>query len=262
MCMKSVTRRDWLGMVGGAAALVACTKVDGNSVDAAGTTADATTDAASGSDDTCATIASETSGPYPDLDDMIANTTYERSSIAETETGTALTFTLAILDSANACAPIAGARVIVWHCNKDGVYSEYNNNMNAGSTTATYLRGWQTSDASGNVTFTTVFPGWYSPRATHIHVEVYAPGDLTTPKKTTQFGFPDAINTAVQSQATYKSGQANTTTNDTDQVFGGTETATGDGDGGGHEHQIATVTGDVASGYVATLDVAFTGYAT
>ncbi|HEY1551558.1 MAG TPA: hypothetical protein VGG28_27210 [Kofleriaceae bacterium] len=213
------------------------------------------------STDSCATIASETSGPYPDLDNMISNAAYERSSIAEDQTGTALKFTLSILDSGNACAPIAGALVMVWHCNKDGVYSEYSNSMNAGSTTTTFLRGWQTSDANGDVTFTTIYPGWYSPRATHIHVEVYNPSDLTTPIKTTQFGFPDDANTAVQSQSTYKSGQTNTTTNDTDQVFGGTVTATGDGDGGGDVNQVASVSGDVTAGYTAALDIGLTGYA-
>ena len=36
----------------------------------------------------------------------------------------------------------------------------------------TFLRGIQTTNANGEVVFTTIYPGWYQGRATHIHVEV------------------------------------------------------------------------------------------
>jgi hypothetical protein len=39
-------------------------------------------------------------------------------------------------------------------------------------TAQTFLRGIQTTNSDGNVTFTTIYPGWYQGRATHIHVEV------------------------------------------------------------------------------------------
>ena len=68
------------------------------------------------------------------------------------------TVTLTVVDAANGCAPIAGAHVEIWHCDADGVYSEYANGMNPGSTSSTYLRGVQTTDASGKVTFTTIYP--------------------------------------------------------------------------------------------------------
>lgn len=65
----------------------------------------------------------------------------------------------------------------------------------------------------------------------------------------------------MQSQSTFKSGQTNSTTNDPDQVFGGTDSGgSGDGDGGGHTYQIATVTGSLAAGYAATSPIAITGY--
>ncbi|SHM53782.1 hypothetical protein [Cryptosporangium aurantiacum] len=40
----------------------------------------------------------------------------------------------------------------------------------------TYLRGYQVTDASGKVTFTTIVPGWYSPRVAHIHLKVHQGG--------------------------------------------------------------------------------------
>jgi protocatechuate 3,4-dioxygenase beta subunit len=188
---------------------------------------------------------------------MIGSSTYKRSDIREDRTGTALTLTLTIQDAGNGCAPIAGAKVMIWHCDKDGIYSEYNNNTNAGDVNATYLRGWQETDSEGKVQFTTIYPGWYSPRATHIHVEIYSG---TTAKKVTQIGFPDEINAAVYAQADiYKKGQ-NSTTNATDQVWGDKPVQNGT-DYGGHDYQIATITGDNASGYTASIAVAFSNYA-
>ena len=162
----------------------------------AASTADAvaTSDVASGS---CAEIPDETGGPYPDVKDMIASTTYQRADITEGKTGTPLTLTLNVVNVGSGCAPVVGARVIIWQCDADGVYSEYASTQNSdpgqgetGSTTTTYLRGWQVTDSDGNVTFTTIYPGWYVPRVTHIHLMVYHPSDLKTAVKTTQFCFP------------------------------------------------------------------------
>jgi protocatechuate 3,4-dioxygenase beta subunit len=205
---------------------------------------------------TCEEIPDETGGPYPDRDGMISDTKYSRSDITEGLTGTPLTLTLQVLDVSNGCAPIVGARVIIWHCDANGVYSEYASSMNSdpaqddiGSTATTYLRGWQETDSKGTVTFTTIYPGWYTPRVTHIHVMVYNPSDLTTPVKTTQFCFPDAANTAVYGQASlYPKGQ-NSTTNASDQVFGSSD-----------EHLVAALTGSTASGYAASLPVGLTDY--
>jgi protocatechuate 3,4-dioxygenase beta subunit len=32
-----------------------------------------------------------------------------------------------------------------------------------------WLRGAQVTDANGKATFTTIYPGWYSGRAVHVH---------------------------------------------------------------------------------------------
>jgi protocatechuate 3,4-dioxygenase beta subunit len=57
--------------------------------------------------------------------------------------------------------------VEIWQCDATGNYSEYGS-----QTTQTYLRGIQTTNGNGEVTFTTIYPGWYQGRATHIHIEV------------------------------------------------------------------------------------------
>ena len=224
------------------------------STDAAATgDAGATDDVASGS---CAEIPDETAGPYPDVDGMISSTKYQRRDITEGKAGTKLTLTLQVLDVGAGCAPVVGARVIIWHCDADGVYSEYASSMNSdpaqgesGSMATTYLRGWQVTDSSGNVTFTTLYPGWYAPRVTHIHLMVFHPSDLETPVKTTQFCFPDAMSETVYAQATlYPKGQ-NTTTDATDMVFGGSD-----------PYLVATISGDVTSGLTARLPIGLSSY--
>jgi protocatechuate 3,4-dioxygenase beta subunit len=245
-----------VGAAGGSpAAADAGTTDDGSASGEATSTADA--DAANeGAIAECREIPDETGGPYPDVDGMISDPTYERSDITEGRAGTPLTLTLQVLDVASACAPVVGARVIIWHCDANGVYSEYDSAMNSdpaendiGSTSTTYLRGWQTTDATGSVTFTTIYPGWYTPRVTHIHIMIYDPSDLTTPVKTTQFAFPDATNAAVYAQTTLYPKGPNTTTNATDMVFAGSV-----------EGLLATVTGDATSGYTATLPVGLASY--
>jgi hypothetical protein len=80
----------------------------------------------------------------------------------------------------------------------------------------TFLRGIQTTDASGRVTFTTIFPGWYQGRATHIHVEVKIGG---TAVKVTQIAFEESVIAAVYATGVYGSKGRNPTSNAGDMVF-------------------------------------------
>jgi protocatechuate 3,4-dioxygenase beta subunit len=61
--------------------------------------------------------------------------------------------------------PLAGAAVYVWHCTNAGQYSLYGQDV----ANENYLRGVQESDASGKVTFKTIFPAAYDGRWPHIH---------------------------------------------------------------------------------------------
>lgn len=105
----------------------------------------------------------------------------------------------------------------------------------------TFLRGLQTTDASGKVTFQTVYPGWYAGRTTHIHVEVFVNGASV---KTTQVAFPEDITAQVYASGVYAAKGQNPTRNTSDNVFSdGTST------------EMATLSGSVASGYSATLTI-------
>jgi protocatechuate 3,4-dioxygenase beta subunit len=78
----------------------------------------------------------------------------------------------------NGCAPVANANVEVWQCDASGNYSEYSQ-PGFNGTGQTFLRGVQTTDANGQATFTTIYPGWYAGRATHMHVEIFVNGAAT-----------------------------------------------------------------------------------
>jgi protocatechuate 3,4-dioxygenase beta subunit len=183
-------------------------------------------------DGACAVAPTETLGPFPSAADLV------RSDIREDRTGLPLTLVLAVVNANAGCAAVAGATVGIWQCDAQGRYSEY---AQAGfdGRAATFLRGVQTTDASGRVTFTTVYPGWYAGRATHIHVEVSVGGRSV---KVTQIGFPEDVSATVYGRGVYAAKGRNPTSNGSDGVFA---------DSIGSE--IATVTGDPASALTATF---------
>src|SRR5262249_58722391 len=106
----------------------------------------------------------------------------------------------------------------------------------------TYLRGVQTTDASGQVVFTTIYPGWYQGRATHIHVEVKING---VSRKVTQMAFTESVNAAVYASGVYAARGANPTANAADGIFSDSLAS-----------ELVTPIGSPAAGYTATFPVA------
>src|SRR5262245_110114 len=229
-----LTRRRLLGAltaVGGAAIAGACGASASPASPSTGSTGSSSGGTSSGA---CAVIPSETEGPYPDRTGMIDNPAFYRKDITEGRPGTPLTLALTVVRVANGCAPVADATVEVWHCDHVGAYSEY-------TTAGTYCRGLQKTDANGLATFTTIYPGWYQGRATHIHLEVFVNGSMV---KTTQMAFPDDVTAAVYAQGVYASRGQNPTTNSRDNVFSD-----------GVASELATMSGTVASGYTASVQI-------
>lgn len=178
----------------------------------------------------CAVTPTETVGPYPSLADFF------RGDIREGKPGTALTLTVTVVNTGSNCSPVAGANVEIWQCDASGNYSQYGT-----QTQQTYLRGIQTTDANGQVTFVTVYPGWYQGRATHIHVEVVRNG---VSAKVTQIAFPEPTNAAVYGTGVYASRGANPTANARDGIFADSLSS-----------ELATVAGDPAGGLTANFQV-------
>ena len=133
--------------------------------------------------------------------------------------------------------------VDVWQTDAAGHYSQYAQGGFDGRGD-TFLRGLQTTDASGRVTFTTIYPGWYAGRATHIHVEVTVNGRSV---KVTQIAFPESVNAEVYGSGVYASRGRNPTSNASDMVFADSLAS-----------ELATITGSPASGYTAAFTVGVT----
>jgi protocatechuate 3,4-dioxygenase beta subunit len=112
-----------------------------------------------------------------------------------------------------------------------------------------YLRGVQVTDADGKVRFTSIVPACYSGRWPHIHFEVYPDEasitDSANAIATSQLAFPKDVVDLVYATEGYEASVANLAqvSLESDNVFGDD----------GAAHQLATVTGDVSKGFVATL---------
>jgi protocatechuate 3,4-dioxygenase beta subunit len=135
--------------------------------------------------DICAIIPEVTEGPYYFDPEM------ERADITEGRSGIATRIRLQVVDAA--CMTMPGARVDIWHCDATGLYSGYagqGDDRSVDTSGQTFMRGTQFADANGIVEFTTVYPGWYSGRTTHVHFKVFL---NETSILTGQIFFPDAL---------------------------------------------------------------------
>jgi protocatechuate 3,4-dioxygenase beta subunit len=235
--------------------IVGCgpTGATGTPVASAGTSAPAGASAASGA--SCAVIPEETAGPFPGDGSNGPNVLSEegvvrkdiRSSFGSSTTvaeGVPLAINLTIQDAGGDCAPLAGAAVYLWHCDRDGAYSLYSDS----AANENYLRGVQAADASGLVTFTTIFPACYPGRWPHIHFEVYASLELATDEgnriATSQIALPkDACDAVYATDGYGQSVQSMTQVSlDSDNVFRDDSAA----------QQLGVVTGSVDAGLIVT----------
>ena len=229
-----------MGAASAPALLTACGK-DEVSPTTSGT--GTTTTTTGGSSTTNCTVApTETEGPFP----THTPSSYVRSDITDGRTGYKLTIKITVNNSASSCTALGGALVDIWHCDAEGNYSEYGGTgmQSTSYTNVHFLRGRQTTDSAGLVTFTSIFPGWYSGRATHIHVHVYNASG--TSLKVTQIAFPEGTGTALAAVNGYAKGMSGYTYNKSDNVFSD--------DTAGVE--IATVAGNTTDGFVLTFNLA------
>jgi protocatechuate 3,4-dioxygenase beta subunit len=214
-----VTRRVALGAAGGTgvAFLLAGLRVGpaGRLLDGAGT------DVAEAAGGTCVMTPTKTVGPYFVDERLNRSDVRANTSDGAVQAGVPLTLRLQVFDADNGCAPVAGAKVDIWHCNAQGLYSDESAN---GTTGQNWLRGYQTTDANGLASFTTIYPGWYRGRAVHIHfkVRVYN-GSTETLEFTSQLFFTDDQNNSVfngNSPYRDRSPRLPDTTDGSDAIYG------------------------------------------
>ena len=194
----------------------------------------------SSTDGSCTVSPSETKGPFP----IKTPSQLVLENIKSDRIGVALLINLTIENKNNNCAPLEGVLVDVWHCDKDGNYSEYGGTsmQQTNYTTVHFLRGRQTTNAKGEVSFISIFPGWYQGRAPHVHVEVLTSSGSSL--LVTQIAFPENVSGEVYSSANYAAhGQADTL-NTKDNVFSDSLA-----------DELATLTGNITDGYTLSKTI-------
>jgi protocatechuate 3,4-dioxygenase beta subunit len=228
---------------------------------ATSTASAATTAGGSAAAASCEVIPEETAGPFPgdgsNGPDVLSQTGVVRKDIRSSfgsssgvAAGVPLAISLALEDGTD-CAPLAGAAVYVWHCDRDGNYSLYSQ----AAANENYLRGVQAAGDDGVVTFDSIFPACYQGRWPHIHFEVYpsleTANDEANKIATSQIALPKDVCDTVYATSGYEQSVQNLSglSLQTDMVFR---------DDGG-VRQLGTMTGDVASGYAVRLTVPVNG---
>lgn len=166
-----------------------------------------------------------TQGPY------YVSGEYVRENVIEDQEGVELILDTQVIDMAT-CDPVPDAMIEIWHCNSTGVYSGIiasgnGDSSDATNINATFLRGLQPTDAEGVAQFTTLFPGHYTGRATHIHVLAHFNG--TTYANGTYGGgyvshvgqvfFDQDLITEVEATSVYSANTQELTTNADDSIF-------------------------------------------
>lgn len=111
------------------------------------------------------------------------------------------------------CTPLTGAHVDIWHCD-------------------------------AGVQFATIYPGWYTGRAVHIHIKVRTdPSSQQGYEFTSQLFFDDSLSDQLFAQAPYNTRGARDTRNANDSVYSG---------GGAPMLPVMTPEG---SGYAGTISI-------
>jgi len=210
----------------------------------------------------CIVDPTETAGPYPgDGTNTASGSTSNvltvsgivrsdiRSSfISSTNVagGVLLKITLTLVNVNATCAPLAGYAIYLWQADRQGRYSLYT------AAAESYLRGVQVTDANGQVTFTTIFPGCYDGRWPHMHFEVFSSLSNALSGRfsilTSQLAMPAAACTAVYADATtYPSSASNfaRVSLSSDMVFGDNTSAQ-------IAQQTPALTGSPRAGYTGT----------
>lgn len=225
----SITRRRFLAAGGAALVLAACGSDDDPPTaapdgDGSGdsTGVDAMAPADIGADTaltaadfaglgTCVLIPEQTAGPFP-LDEQL-----DRRDITEGRPGQPFRLGLRVVDEA--CEPVAGAAVEIWHTDATGDYSAFTDGgggKDEGPGT-TFCRGTQIADGDGIVEFLTIVPGWYRGRAVHIHLRVHLDDEIVL---TSQLYFDAGDLESIHAAEPYAEFGPADTSNETDGIAG------------------------------------------
>ncbi|KAI0411507.1 Intradiol ring-cleavage dioxygenase [Xylaria grammica] len=198
--------------------------------------------------DTCVLTPILTEGPY-----VWPRSQTLRQDMSEGQPGVPLWMDIGVID-VNTCEPLPNVLLNFWHCNATGSYSSFTglspntdfvelldqlgidvDDFEIGVTdlhtdNTTFLRGMWPTDAEGVMEMKTTFPGFYTGRSIHIHVQAYTEwtlhGNGTVSsgniRSTGQLFFGETLSTQLMALEPYASHtQINRTTNPADSIFSG-----------------------------------------
>lgn len=152
------------------------------------------------SSSTCELSPKETAGPFiiKSPADLV------RENIIGDRKGVALLINLIVQKAGNNCQPLDNVYVDLWQCDAKGYYSQYGgvSLQPEDFTQENFLRGRQATNANGEVSFLSIFPGWYPGRSPHIHLEILDASE--NPLLVTQIAFPKTICDTVYASTEYK----------------------------------------------------------
>jgi protocatechuate 3,4-dioxygenase beta subunit len=169
----------------------------------------------------CVVSPQQTEGPYFVDERLLRSDVRSDPATGAVKPGAPLELELAVaqVTAAGGCAPLAGAIVDIWQCDAMGAYSDARDN-GFNTVGQKFLRGYQVTNASGLVRFTTIYPGWYPGRAVHIHFKIRtAAGAAQAYEFTSQFYFDEAMTDRVHARGPYAAHTGRRTSNVADGIF-------------------------------------------
>jgi protocatechuate 3,4-dioxygenase beta subunit len=230
-----VKRREVLGFIGGAAAvsLLGCQR------ESSATLAEAAMPA-------CVVRPQQTEGPYFVQEGLNRSDIRSDPSNGAIKAGVPLRIAFRVSQvSANACIPLPGAVVDLWHCDAEGIYSDVSD-RGFSTVGQKFLRGSQTTGSEGTVEFITLYPGWYGGRTVHIHFKIRSEMGAQQYEFTSQLYFDDALTDGIYAQAPYSAKGQRDMRNERDRIYQ---------DGGEQLILQLTEVTEGQGGYAGTFDI-------
>jgi len=156
----------------------------------------------------CVVRPQQTEGPFFTDDKLNRSDIRSNPGHSDARPGAILELAFAVSRlNGGACAPLAGAQVVVWHCDALGAYSDG---------AQKFLRGYQVTDDTGAARFVTIYPGAYGGRAVHIHFKIRT---AQRQEFTSQIYFDEAVTDRVYAFEPYPRNGQRRLRNDGDGLF-------------------------------------------
>ncbi|KAF6752792.1 Intradiol ring-cleavage dioxygenase, partial [Ephemerocybe angulata] len=175
---------------------------------------------------TCVLHPETVEGPYYIRGEQV------RTDLREDQGGIPLILDIGVLDI-ETCQPISNAFVELWNCNSTGFYGGYSGMFGAPDAVhkESFLRGGYFTNDDGVVEITTLYPGFYQGRTTHIHAMVHTNwaardngtlvSDAGSVNHIGQFFFEESWNDKIFAEEPYKSNTQVRTLNSQDGILQG-----------------------------------------